>query len=173
MDPLIAWMDSKNREALLSATDGQVTQALRDLLDVHVQEYPNIDGDRLARAAFVMESANRWHAAKVALGWLAEAPSHARLGAALAVLLVAWNRRPEMPAIDPAEVDDLFSIYAGLSYELISENALIMVLTLLCDPRLPEPVRARVTSVLAEASKRPGRDQVFQDQLDGYLRDWG
>jgi hypothetical protein len=69
----------------------------RLLLDEHEAEAPDVDGDRLARAGWTLQLANKWIAPATVITWLKERPNHSRLAIAGAVLLVSWNPTPEEP----------------------------------------------------------------------------
>jgi hypothetical protein len=167
-DPLIAWLDG-DRQPLRLPSEAEAAASLRRLMVEQESLFPDVDSERLARACWVLEKADKWWTPAVAIAWLKERPSHARLAVVLCLLQVAWTRSPRVPPPDPALVEDLLSTHDSLPYDGILENTLMIALVHASRAGLPAPLSARVRSILDRARKTPGRPLGIKEMLDTFL----
>lgn len=168
-DPLLAWMDAGNQQPLRNAGDAEVEVSLRRLLDEQEAMAEAFDSERLMRAAWAMENAEKWSGPDIAVSWLKERPCHTRLGIVLSLLMVAWNCKPGMPRPAPVLVETLLSVYDGLDYDLISENTLLLVLMVASKSGLPVPLVTRVREIIQHARNASPRQPEVRAQLDNFL----
>lgn len=168
-DPLRAWIDGGDRQALRLASEAQAAAALRGLMDEQESAHPDLDSERLIRAARALQSAEKWFTPAVAIAWLKQRPDHTRLGVVLCLLLVSWTRAPGAPPPEPALVEALLGVYDKLPHDVISENTLMIVLVHASRAGLPAPLAARVRSMLERARATSGREPEVRAILDAYL----
>jgi hypothetical protein len=104
-DPLRAWMGTRDWQVLKRASETEAAASLRRLLDEHEALFPDVDGENLARAAWALESVGKRGVPAVAIAWLQERPSQARLGVVLCLPApAARGAGAEHPRAGPRDV---------------------------------------------------------------------
>jgi hypothetical protein len=168
-DPLRAWMGTKDYRALKLVSEAEAVASLRRLMAEQESTFPDIDSEKLGSVVWALESVGKRGLPAVAIAWLKEQPSHARLSVVLCMLPVSWVRGDGIPPPDPALVEALLSVYDGLPRDVISENGLLIVLMNASHAGVPAPLAARVRNILERARETPDRAPGVQEMLDAFL----
>ncbi|HEY2515721.1 MAG TPA: hypothetical protein VGI39_32855 [Polyangiaceae bacterium] len=169
-DPLRAWIGTKDYRVLKQIGDAEVAVSLRRLMAEQESTFPDIDSEVLGSVVFALEGVGKRGLPAIAIAWLKEQPTHARLSVALCMLPVSWSRGEGVPPPDPALVEALLSVYDELAYDVISENTLLIVLMGASRAGLPAPLAARVRGILERAHETPDRAPGILEMIDAFLR---